>query len=332
MRTAKQTPVSIVFAVALFLTGKAIAENGRLPAESDRIATDSVSQYIDDSQAGWIWSGMAVSDDPEMHGGGAHAGGSGAYGVYTFHGTGIEVYGIACQTITVDGRSHKMGHVKISLDGKPVGGLDTSRPGPVYDFNLFSTAGLADANHVLQIESTGGWIVVDYIKVMSKDAESETEVVNQLGAPIRAGYYRIFPRLDSTMSLSTDTTRPVDGSIVEIDHRSRDHVQVWKLIPVSSDRYRLTPLGARAQGLTLLSEIVSDYAGAQTGTWHYGSLPAAQWYIEPTKDGFYRISPAIDPSRALDVDHGAMKDGSNVIGYGWHGGENQQWGLAPVTP
>lgn len=120
---------------------------------------------IDDGAAGWIWSGMQEADGLDLHGGTAHAGGPGAYGEFTFQGTGVDVISGAGQTVTINGHTHRVGKAKISIDGKQVVLSSAQSAGDT----LAHAGGLQNSLHVLQIEPVGGWIAVDYIVVVGAD-------------------------------------------------------------------------------------------------------------------------------------------------------------------
>jgi len=123
------------------------------------------SGLIDDDAAGWIWSGMQEADSLDLHGGTAHAGGPGAYGEFTFQGTGVDVISGSGQTVTINGRTHRAGKAKISIDGKQVVLSTVQSAGDT----LAHAAGLKNGVHVLQIEPVGGWVAVDYIVVTGVD-------------------------------------------------------------------------------------------------------------------------------------------------------------------
>ena len=123
---------------------------------------------IEESAAGWTWSGMVPYSNPQLSGGGGRAGGPGTYGVYTFTGTGVRVIGLKSPTVTVDGHAHKAGKVRILIDGKEQEVVDIGNPEVVYNITLSEIKNLSDGNHVLQVEPVGGWAVIDGIKLGPK--------------------------------------------------------------------------------------------------------------------------------------------------------------------
>src|SRR5580704_15908284 len=58
---------------------------------------------VDDADGAWTWSGMVPYSDTGLSHGTGHAGGPGAYGIYTFNGTGVDVYAMRATTVDVDG-------------------------------------------------------------------------------------------------------------------------------------------------------------------------------------------------------------------------------------
>ena len=122
---------------------------------------------IDDSEAGWIWSGMVEVDDVQCKGGTEHAGGPSTYAAYTFTGSGVDVYATTGPSIEAEGRVHKLGRMKIVIDGKPEGEYSLSQSFATYQSKVFSVNDLTQSVHVLQLESDAGWIDVDYIQVSS---------------------------------------------------------------------------------------------------------------------------------------------------------------------
>jgi len=139
-----------------------MALNTDTPATTGTGAAESL---IDDGAAGWIWHGMAPIDDSIMHGGSGHAGGPGSYGAYTFTGTGVDVFAKAGPSVVVDGRGHKIGSLKVSIDGNVKADPRMYRSQDEDEINAFTITGLSSGVHVLQVEPDGGWAAVDYISV-----------------------------------------------------------------------------------------------------------------------------------------------------------------------
>jgi hypothetical protein len=127
---------------------------------------------IDDAANGWVWSGMTQVDDPQFHGGSAHAGGAGSYGAYTFAGTGVTVYGMRGASINVDGKTHKIGRMLVFLDNKLEDTVNLSAGDTTYEYPCFTISGCSEGNHVLQIRPEAGWVAVDYITVQTNSTAS----------------------------------------------------------------------------------------------------------------------------------------------------------------
>ena len=108
---------------------------------------------------------MDSVEDSSFQGGSSHAGGPGSYGAYTFSGTGVDVFAKSGPSIDVDGRRHKIGSLKVSIDGNVKADPRLYRTDGSDDINAFTITGLPPGNHVLQLEPDGGWVAIDYIAI-----------------------------------------------------------------------------------------------------------------------------------------------------------------------
>jgi len=135
------------------------------------------STLVDDAEAGWIWNQTVEYSDPSLQGGRAHAGGPGSYGAYTFHGSGVDVLCMTGPSLQIDGRVHRFGHARFSIDGKPVLTANSSSVDSQYGVALFHVQNLTDAVHVLQVEPEGGWVVVDSIRIYKSGSGDAPEDV-----------------------------------------------------------------------------------------------------------------------------------------------------------
>jgi len=321
-----------LFAVGFLALSTCVeADNLTLPTSTPAVK----ASVVDDGDAGWIWNGMTQLDDPSFQGGGAHAGGPGTYGAYTFHGTAIDVTGMTGPSLTVDGRVHKIGRVKVSLDGKPIGTVSAITPDTQYAASLIHVAGLSDANHVLQIEPDGGWIAVDTIKITQSpgDTTSTSASDGDKGpAPVLpAGQYRISLHMDPSKYLSAHDVYPVDGTVGEIYHFADDRQQIWTLQPLDGGLYRISPWTQPDQALSVLPTFVKS-TGYAVGTWHYTGSKHQQWIVAPTTGGFFRIISAAEPANVIELMWSHNEDGTNVIEFQWHGSDNQEWAFKRITP
>ena len=129
---------------------------------------------VDDSEAGWIFSGMVEVDDDGCKGSMEHAGGASTYAAYTFNGSGVEIYATTGPSIEAGGRTHKLGRMQILVDGKPAGQYSLFQTAVTYQSKVFAVTGLTRGNHVLQLEADSGWIDVDYIKIASDEQTAST--------------------------------------------------------------------------------------------------------------------------------------------------------------
>ncbi len=256
------------------------------------LVTPSGGVVLDDSQPGWIWTGMVEYQDPGLHGGTAHAGGPGRSCAYTFSGTGVEVFGMKGPTVTVDGRAHRMGSVNVFIDGKLKGTSSERASDSVYDCTVARITGLSDGNHVLQVEPEGGWMVIDYIAVMH--ASSEDTAAS--GSAQVLGGEAVLKRTSSSAqsngsgvkSVATTTeTKSSQGS------RQTAPVQYKGLLKEGS--YLVSPKSATSMFLSP--------AGGSTdnGTGLVIQSEQTVWRVTPVGDDQYRVSPLSAPDSALTI-------------------------------
>lgn len=154
--------------VVQFVAAASLAAALLMPAPAGAVTDVTAGTNAStDTIAGWTWSGMtpygvsAGADDAP------HVGGPGSYGVYTFHGNGIQVYGMKCADVTVDGKSHKVGRVKISIDGKEQSTINLAATSANPNAKIIGISTLTDGNHVLQVDPVDGWVVINSAKVVN---------------------------------------------------------------------------------------------------------------------------------------------------------------------
>lgn len=171
-----------IIAINLLLFVSAVFADNVVSAPAGGIVPSN--GIVDDADSGWTWSAMTPYSDPGLSGGSGRAGGAGGYGVYTFNGTGVDVYAMRATTIDVDGRVHRVGKLKVSIDGHEKADVSLVTPEKDFNFNAYSISGLTPKIHVLQVEPDDGWAVVDYIHVTSP---SDMSSPSDGGAPADAG-------------------------------------------------------------------------------------------------------------------------------------------------
>jgi len=132
------------------------------------------ASIVDDADSGWTWSSMAAYSDIGLAKGSGHAGGPGAYGVYTFNGTGVDIFVMRGSTVNIDGRTHRIGKLKVSIDGHEKAEVALSAAAADYNVSAFNVSGLPSKLHVLEIEPESGWAIIDYIKVSSDDDPADS--------------------------------------------------------------------------------------------------------------------------------------------------------------
>ncbi|BDI28345.1 hypothetical protein CCAX7_003960 [Capsulimonas corticalis] len=125
---------------------------------------------VKNDAAGWMWYGMIPYENAALPDGAAHAGGPGTYAMYTFQGSGVDVYGMRAMTVVADKRTHRVGKVKISIDDQEQATIDVGDTNIDYHAKIFSVKGLAAGNHVIQITPVGGWAVVDSLEITGDSA------------------------------------------------------------------------------------------------------------------------------------------------------------------
>ncbi|MDO9255689.1 MAG: discoidin domain-containing protein [Bacteroidales bacterium] len=110
---------------------------------------------LDDTDAGWTWTGFAEDPKPECYGGNQHvAEVSGSTAEFSFTGTNIDFYG----ETWIGGPS-----LEIFIDGVSKGTFSQSIA-PEGLKNLFATiTGLDNINHTVKLVSIGEWAAIDYV-------------------------------------------------------------------------------------------------------------------------------------------------------------------------
>ncbi|BDI28344.1 hypothetical protein CCAX7_003950 [Capsulimonas corticalis] len=147
---------------------------------------------VKNDAAGWMWYGMIPYENAALPDGAAHAGGPGTYAMYTFQGSGVDVYGMRAMTVVADKRTHRTGKVTISIDDKEQGTIDLGDTNIDYHAKIFSITGLAAGNHVLQVNPVGGWAVVDSLVISSAPGETsshDASAAAEVGKSHLVGYW-----------------------------------------------------------------------------------------------------------------------------------------------
>lgn len=303
-----------------------------LRADNVPTATNGI---VDDSDAGWTWSGFVEYDDPELHGGTGHAGGPGSYAVYTFHGTGVEVYAMRGPSIDIDGRRHRMGTMQVSIDDQVKGDPSVQYDSDDYDFQAFTADGLPDGNHVLKIDPKGGWVVIDYIRVhtggqtVDQADDSSKPKADVVGPPvvIPAGDYRLYPRISPSSDLDDKDWLTTDGNPLQIwaNQPDKRQNQWFHVTPLGQGKYWMAPLVATSEAVTMLEP---DNDGViHAGIWHNIENPAQVWVITDTGDGWCRLSPSCATNLALTVSGAHNADGTPVVCEVWRADPSQEWAV-----
>jgi len=137
----------------------------------------STATGIEDTDDGWTWSGMIATSDTHCSGGSGRAGSPGTYGVYLFHGTGVEVYGKAGHNLDIGTVTHAMGKVRVSIDGHAEATVDLDAVNDDYRHKIFEIDGLKNKDHALEVKPVGGWALIDYIVPLAAKVAAKSPAV-----------------------------------------------------------------------------------------------------------------------------------------------------------
>jgi len=153
------------------------------PSRQSMESTDSALSIpsdgiVDDAMPGWTWSDDRQLEDSQYHAASAHALAPGTQCSYTFHGIGIDIFALQAPTVIVDGRRHKIGALRILIDGEVKSEVSACSSSTNYDYKAFSITGLNLSNHVLQIQADGVWGVVDYLKVSTNLPQPDAPAIS----------------------------------------------------------------------------------------------------------------------------------------------------------
>lgn len=289
-------------------------------------AASPQGSVIDDADPGWTWSGMSPYSNPGLVKSTGHAGGPGGYGVYTFFGTGVEVVVMRSPSIEVDGQFHRCGKLKISIDGHLK--TEAAASGNV-EFNdiVYSAAGLAPKNHVLQLEPEDGWAVIDCIKV-----------INDPSAPSADGGG---PAAQEGILFSSKSTPLAGNDLLEarsnvggFDNGIGPELQIGTL----PGDWGLATIYAHSGNTAI------RYSGSSTGTPSYCYMIAYRVDLAVTTDTWltYWILPQQDNGRFVAVDlhctdgsalstSGAIdENGFSVAPAAGHGGAIELYAWTPI--
>lgn len=265
---------------------------------------------------------MVELNDNYMYKGSGHVGGPGAYGDYTFSGTGVQVYGISAPTITVDGRSHAMGSASVWIDGKEVGTNSVFSKDTAYRFTVIKIDGFPEGTHILHIEPMGGWIDIDYLKTLHTPVplpEAQAAPGSDLG-PV----YRLIPRNAQRFCLSPGRDGSLNGASLVLVQVSQDPRQFWHMKSLGGNLDELTPV----EDPTLALWIVPPSPTSQTFqalVAPFINRPNQQLLLTPIADGWCKIASETDENIVLSVSDSAIIDGTWVLGNPAKDQPSQQW-------
>ena len=300
---------------------------------------------VDDNAPGWMWSGAPEFSDPSLYGGSAHVCGPGGSGAYTFNGVGISVYVYQARSVEVDSHEHKIGRLKVSIDGAVDSVVSESALAEQYNVETVKIRGLKAGIHVLQVETEGGWVVVDYVKIAQPpvippsstdgDVAPDGHAAGALSAApvvlanLPQGTYEILAAGNPSESLDVWSNTTDDGIPVRIYTLNTDQRQLnqrFQIVVAGGNIYRISPMNVPSKALTYSPASEGDLSSPAM-IWAYQSVPAEHWMIFEVGHGTYRFSPSNAPNLALGVSSGAMVDAVRVNVTLWSASPSQLWVL-----
>lgn len=296
--------------------------------QSDTAAPFVQTATIDDGAAGWTWSGMQAIADQNLHEETGHAGGPGTYGEYTFSGTRVAVFGMAGPAAVADGRAHKMGRAKISIDGSLHDTVSMIKDAPQYDVRITTIDGLSPGNHVLQIAADGGWIVVDYIRVATVQAAPAVHKAS-VASVFPEGDYRLFPKHapDKCLEIGPQSAH---GIQLQIGAPNPSHAQIWHITPLGHETYQIAPASDTSQLIWVPSVQPDVNTLRPLILWQATQAQEQILHFTQIDNGIFRIELASNSEIVMDVSGANPADGTPVIASKWGSYDNQKWSIVPA--
>jgi hypothetical protein len=307
-----------------------------MPAGSGQSSSTYANETFDDKDAGWTWKNMEEYDDPYLFGKSGHAGPTGSYGQFPFHGTGIKVFGMAAPSIPMDGVKHAMGSAIVWVDGKQVCEVPVNTASEKYRYVIAKVDGLPDTDHILLVEPAAGWIVVDYVEVTHSPSSGVSPQMAQADPPASPAsnvtvqdytgpIYQIIPSGADSKCLDIPLPNPgssLVGQVVDLSSPTANRLQLWHITGLDNGRSVITPVGHPEVALTIdQSPGVPSILSLQPNS----GKADQEIMIGPTGEDLHLLSSVAAPKSFMWVEPGAASDGEPVIckdfgsdpGYGW---------------
>jgi hypothetical protein len=158
----------IYLSIACVIAAASCTSRAQTPAATAPIT-------IDDKSPAWIWDHMYTCDTLDSSTCSSHAGGDGCSGTYIFSGTGVTLYGPGSRTIQVNNAVHRVGKIKISIDGVSEGEFPEYVPGQSSKTPVFTFHNLQSGNHSLIVEPVDSWIAVSSLTIDNSAPTASTE-------------------------------------------------------------------------------------------------------------------------------------------------------------
>ena len=288
---------------------------------------------------GWTWHNMTAYDDPSLTNSTGLAGGPSADGAYTFHGTGVILYGVTGPYVSVDGRRHRTGSVRLSIDGQTKTEVSMLHDDFDAGVNVTSVTGLPNASHDIKIEPIGGWVILTAIEVVSGDAPKAADVPDakdgvgeklKLG-DIPTGYYRIVPATATAQTIDVKDFKTDDGTQIQLytGNTSIKQPNQWFLFKMlTPGHYSVSPVSDATEMLSLMPGTEPHFP---TNIWRNVHTDSQVWLLVPEMNGTWRLSPSYRPALCLTAGAG-YSNLAAVDSEPWGNFSSQFWIITPEMP
>jgi len=293
----------------------------------DRIATaqttpSAPTAAIDDKAPGWMWDHMMSCDASGPPSVSAHAGGPGSSATYIFSGTGVTVSGISGSTVSVSNAIHRVGKIRVTLDGSVKGQFADAS-------TIFSARNLADQNHSLILEPVDAWGAVSGLSIAHTAASAGSLAVSGSDKLTTPGIYKIVPRTASDYCIDLYERTTVNGSKFVVYTSNNQLNQQFNVTHVGPGKYVFASLQIPTSTLSVLPDPTTGVS--YVGVWQYTRNAGQIWIVTLEPSGYYRISPSAAPTYALTCGQIDSLQGDLLFQL-YTGAKEQDWQIIATTP
>jgi hypothetical protein len=294
--------------------------------DAQSLSTGSApATVVDDKAPGWMWDHMLSCDASGPPLVSAHAGGPGSSATYIFSGTGITISGISGSTVSVCNTIHRVGKVRVTLDGSVVGQFADAS-------TIVSAHNLADQNHSLIIEPVEAWAAVSGLSVEHAAVATNTSAaVTSSGADALTtpGVYKIVPRVAPDYCIDLYERYTENGSKFVIYTSNNQKNQQFSPTHVGTGKYVFSSLQITTSALSVLPDPTTGMP--YIGVWQYMRNDSQTWILTLEPSGYYRISPLAEPAYALTCGQITPPQG-DILLQQYTGAREQDWQITPTAP